>query len=668
MSIAGTILRVDMSTGKIVKEPTLKYVKDFVGGELIGAAIFTREVPPETRPFDPENYLIISTGPLTGTLLGNKAIFSTKAPNSANSLHAAVGMGGQIPSEIKFAGYDQIVIKGRAEKLSYLYINNDEVEIRNAEHLAGLDTFETQRKLKEELGDPDLQIACIGPAGENKVIYAIILHDINNTAARRCGAVMGSKRLKAIVVRGTKGLKVPDPKAFLAVYDKYFEELTQGRGKACTAMLHAEGLARQIPEGYIFAYGTEVTDKVPYSYMKEVLKKYLVGTIGCAFCPVQCHENWSVPGIGNGGANCVNYFGLITRQMYDLADFEIFWEKTLLSNKLGIDTLSMEMIGNWLMELYKRGIISDDETDDIPMERRSRKAIAACVEKIARREGFGRLFTDGIIPACERIGKGHLDLADQYDNDFPYGWVEYAPDIGPVAKYRVAEVERVPGFADGYGNIPSFADALGISPVEVKEMIDRWADEACKRVTGDPDLWKKPYYDERISKMMVEKENEILIADVTGHCEVTSAYLDHYGYRFNIDDYAEWMTVTTGITYTPADIREAAHKLRVITDAYNALCTITNGREPVLAKPMEELTSFPVPGRPKDPAELRHVQSDYCVARGYDPETGIPTRPELERLGLKYLADKLDTAMQKTAKQPPKPQKKNGSRAIKGRA
>jgi aldehyde:ferredoxin oxidoreductase len=384
--------------------------------------------------------------------------------------------------------------------------------------------------------------------------------------------------------------------------------------------------------------------------MKEVLKKYLVGTIGCAFCPVQCHENYSVPGVGNGGTNCVNYFGLITQQLYDLADFEIFWEKTLLSNRLGMDTLSMEMIGNWLMELYKLGLISDEETDGIPMERRSRKAITGFIEKIARKEGFGKFFADGIIPASEGLEKGHLEFADMYDNDHPYGWVEYEPDLGPVADYRVAEVERVPGFADGYGNIPSYADVLGISPKKAKEMIDRWADEASKRVTGDPDLWKKPNYDKRISKMMVEKENEILIADVTGHCEVTSAYLEHYGYKFNMDDYAEWLTVATGIKYTPDDMRKAAHKLRVITDAYNALCVLTNKRKAIFAKKKEDLASFPVPGRPKDPDELRQVQIDYSLARGYDPETGIPTRAELERLGLKYLADQLEATLKKTAK------------------
>jgi aldehyde:ferredoxin oxidoreductase len=132
-----------------------------------------------------------------------------------------------------------------------------------------------------------------------------------------------------------------------------------------------------------------------------------------------------------------------------------------------------------------------------------------------------------------------------------------------------------------------------------------------------------------------------------------------------MNDYAEWLSAATGTKYTPDNMREAAHKLRVITDAYNALCTLVNGKEPVLVKPLEELTSFPVPGRPKDPAELKHVQSDYCIARGYDPETGIPTRAEMERLGLKYLADQLEVVIQKNAQKPQKSRGKTLSRAIK---
>jgi len=658
MSWAGTILRVNLTEGKIEKEPTSKYVKDYIGGALIGTRIFTEEVPPDTRAYDPKNLLMFNTGPLTGTLFGNRALIATKAPQGANQLYTFVGMGGQLASEIKFAGYDHIIIKGKAKEPVYLFINNDTVEIRDAKHLWGLDTWETQQRMKTELEDPEVQIACIGPAGENLVVYAMIVHDINNTAARRVGAVMGSKNLKAIAVRGTKGVKVADPKAFLALYDEFYEDITKGRGAPFTKMQHKEGISRQIAEAYIYAYGAPIPEEVPHSPMIDFLKKYMVGPIGCAFCPMQCHQNLSVPGIGNAGVNCVNYFGLIYQAMYDPTDFEVWWERTLLSNKYGLDSLAMDMIGGWLMELYKRGIITAADTDGIPMERRSRKAITSLIEKVAKKEGFGALFTDGIVPAAQKIGQGHLELADQYDNDFPYGWVEYAPDLGPVAKYRVAAVARVPGFADGYGNIPSYAETLGISPREAAKLIDEWASDASERITGDRNLWRTPKYDKRISKMIVEKEDEILVADISGHCEVTSAYLEHYGMRFNIEHYAKWLSAATGIKYTPDQLREAAHKLRIITDGYNALCTLVIGEEPLLAKPMEELASFPVPGRPKDPKELRKVQIDYSLTRGYDPETGIPTIKELEKLGLNYLAKKLATVASPHAEQSPKPKNK----------
>jgi aldehyde:ferredoxin oxidoreductase len=641
MSWAGTILRVNLTEGKIEKEPTSKYVKDYIGGALIGTKIFTEEVPPDTRSYDPKNLLMFNTGPLTGTLFGNKVIVATRAPDRANNLYAFVGLGGQFASEIKFAGYDNIIIKGKTEEPAYLLINNDDVEIRDAKHLRGLDTWETQKRIKKELEDPDVQVACIGPAGENRVVYAMIVHDINNTAARRVGAVMGSKNLKAIAVRGTKGVKVADPKAFLALYDEFYNDITKGRGAPFARMQYEEGISRQIAEAYIYAYGAPIPEQVPPSPMIDFLKKYMTGSIGCAFCPMQCHQNFSVPGIGNAGVNCVNYFGLIYQGMYDSTDFEVWWERTLLSNKYGLDSLAIDMIGSWLMELYKRGIITAADTDGVPMERRNRKAITSLIEKVAKKEGFGKLFTDGIVPASRNIGKGHLKLADQYNNNFPYGWVEYDPDIGAVSKYRSGEVERVPGFADGYGNIPSYAETLGISPREAAKLIDEFASDASERITGDRDLWRTARYDKRISKMIVEKENEVLLGDVTGHCEVASAYLEHYGMRFNIEHYAKWLNADTGIKYTPDQLREVAHKLRTITDGYNALCTLVIGEEPSLAKPKEDLASFPVPGRPKDPKELRKVQIDYSLNRGYDPETGIPTTKELERLGLKYLAKKL---------------------------
>lgn len=645
MSWAGTILRVDLTQGKIDRESTFRYVKDYIGNAGIAARLFWDEVPPDTRPFDPKNILMFNTGPLTGTLLGNKATVASKTPVRANNPFAFVGMGGQFPSEMKFAGYDHIVIKGKAGKPVYLFIDNDNVQIRDAAHLWGLDVHETQRKIKDELGDPDLQIACIGPAGENLVVYAMIVHDINNTASKKgFGAVMGSKNLKAIAVRGTRGLKAADPKTFLTLFDQYYYEISRGRASLCVKMLHTEGLSRQIPEGYHTAYGQEVPEELPPSPVKEWVAKYMVGPIGCAFCPVQCHENYSVPGIGNGAANCVNYLGLIHQAMYNATDFEIWFKRTITANRYGIDTLQIEMIGGWLMELYKKGLITAEDTDGIPMERGSDKAIVSLIEKIAKREGFGEVFANGIVHAAQKIGKGHLDLADQYNNEFPYGWNDYAPDIGPVAQYRAGDLERVPGYADAYGNIFSYADILGISPRKVKKLIDQWCNEASERITGDPDLWTRSTYDKEICPWIIEKETEFLLGDITGHCEVMSPYLEHYGIPFGTrTDNARWLAAATGIQYTAEELRETASRMRILIDAYNILCAHMMGEKPVVAKPIEALAAFPQPGRPKGD-ELKMVQEDYCKMRGYDPKTGIPTREMLEKLGLKDVADRLEAS------------------------
>jgi len=161
MSRAGTILRVDLTDGRIEKEPTSRYARDYIGGPAIGSRIIYENVPPDIHGNDPRNILTINTGPLTGTILRNKCNIVTKSPKITNSPIVTAGMGGQFPSEIKFAGYDNIAITGKAAGPVYLYISNDTIEIRDARHLWGLDTEETQVKIKEELRDPEVQVACI---------------------------------------------------------------------------------------------------------------------------------------------------------------------------------------------------------------------------------------------------------------------------------------------------------------------------------------------------------------------------------------------------------------------------------------------------------------------------------------------------------------------------
>ena len=655
MSTAGTILKVDLTGGKIEKKPTAPYVKDYIGGTGIAARIFWEEVPPGTRAFSPENALIFSAGTLTGTLLGNKGEVCSKTPEQANHPYVHIGFGGQFPCEMKFAGYDQIVIKGKAKELSYLYIDNDRVEVRDGRHLKGLDVHETQRRIKQELGDPDIQVACIGPAGENLVVCAMVVNDIGNSASKRgMGAVMGSKNLKAVAVRGTKGVKIADPKAFLTLYNKFYHDLTRGQAWPYARLWHEEGMSRMHSEGYSFIGHKELLpEKVPYSPTREFMKKYVINYTGCAFCPLQCHQNLSVPSAGNGEAMCVAWWGLLYALMYEKKDYNLWWKRTVLCEKYGVDHLYVEMLGSWLMELYKNGVITAADTDGIPMVKGSEEAVVALIEKLAKAEGFGKLLADGIVPAAQKLGRNSLDYADQIGNSPPYLapglGVLFNEYLGPAAKYRPGDFEgSAPLPLDAYAAAPSLAEILGISPREAADWTDGHCSYESEKITGDKDFWKTDKYDEKERIMIAYQEDSNCLGDIVGHCHYLSDWYPFAGMHAGIEEYAQWLAAATGIDYTVAELRNIAHRVRMIIDSYRVLCFRAIGEEHVHSKRSASIISSlsaPGLGYPGGPEAREKRVEDFCQMRGYDPKTGIPTREMLEKLGLKDVADKLDETM-----------------------
>jgi aldehyde:ferredoxin oxidoreductase len=661
MTIAGTILRVDLTENKIVKQSTWDYAKDYIGGTGIASRIFWEEVPPDTRAFSPKNVLIFSTGVLAGTLLGNKGEVCSKAPEQANHPFTHSGFGGQFPSEMKFAGYDQIVIKGKAQEISYLYINNDTVEIRDARHLLGLDVHETQKRIRTELNDPEVKVACIGMAGEKLAVYACITHDIDNSAGKRgLGAVMGSKNLKAVVVRGTRGLKVANPKAFFKLFDEYYAEFTEkGRAYAFGKTFYHEGMSRYFIEGYasckydFFNGKVYLGSKVPPSPTMEFVKKYTVNHTGCAFCHLQCHQNFSVPGAGNGGTMCVGYWGLVFPELYNSDDYKLWWKRTVLCEKYGIDFLYVEMVGSWLIELYKRGIITAKDTDGIPMVKGSEEAVIALVEKMAKVEGFGKLFVGGIVPAAEKIGKNSIDYANQHGNSTPYlapeRGVSFNHYLGPAAKYRTGDIEDGgPLWGDGYALSNSFAEYLGISPREAADSVDKYCSQMCERITGDKNVWRFDYYDKRENLINAYREDSNCLCDIIGHCTDLSERYSFAGMLYGCEEYTQWINAAIGTSYSTEQVREVALKTRLLIDSQRVLGAHMIGEKHVASKGAKFLGDIDLVHPGGEEGDKKR-SADYCRMRGYDLETGIPTREMLEKLGLKDVADKLDQAMVKTS-------------------
>jgi aldehyde:ferredoxin oxidoreductase len=661
MCIAGQILRVDLSDGKITRTPTLPYVKDYLGGVGIAARIFFEEVSPAAKAFDPANLLIFSAGALTGTLLGNKGEVCSKTPEQANNPFVHIGFGGQFPSEMKFAGYDQIVIKGKSTSPVYLYINNDQVEIRDAKHLWGLDVHLTQQKIKTELGDPDIQVACTGPAGDNMVVCAMVVTDIDNSASKRgMGAVMGSKNLKAVAVRGTRGLKIADPKGFMKLFGAHYSELTRGQARGWGKVFHEENFARSMMDGYALQGDkNNLPLEVPPSPTKDFLHKYVVSNSGCAFCPLQCHQNFSVPGIGNGAAVCVNWFPLVSGYIYDSSNFQAWWRFHVLCENYGLDSLYVEMLYAWLMDLYSNGVIALEDTEGIPIVKNNAESMAAFIEKLAKAEGFGKTLAGGIVPAAKILGRGSIDYANQYGNSTTYlapGTNFMFVQFGPVADYKPGDFEQggmLP--IDGYAHALPISDALGISPHAGTDLVDEWSSQASEKWAGDRNAWKDIHQYEKLTLIGMGMEDASMFGDVAGHCAYTADWYPMVGNTFGLAEYAQALTAATGTPYTQEKLREVSHRIRMLIDSYRVMGARLRGEKHVECKGVKFRDSqglincLPVgPASPWTPEIRKNFGDVYCRMRGYDPEIGVPTRAILEKLGLNDVAEKLEKIPAKT--------------------
>ena len=421
MSRAGKILKVNLTDGKTKTTPTTQYTNKYLGGNLVATRLFWENVSPDVDALDPENMLTFNTGALTGTLLGTKCEVMTKSPLLTNSPLVSAGMGGQFPSEMKFAGYDNILIQGKAEEPVYLYITNDAVQIRPAKHLWGLDTAETQDRIRKELDDPDVQIATIGIAGENLLAFSVIIHDIQQCASQGgVGAVMGSKNLKAVVVRGTKGIKIADPDKFYEIWNRTYDWYTNGNASWYLSTLNKEGLSWHYDlweERNCMQWGYGPDAKMTYPPHKgheAGLQKITVDysqNLGCNAYPFQCQRNYNVPGVGTGGAACWTWLGFRTNiKTWD----ERLWYKAVRKcNLLGIHTIEASNMLGWLMELYDRKLITDETFDGVSMQFGSEEAVLTFLDKIATQDGFGKIFRDGIDRAVEILATGNEDLEEK---------------------------------------------------------------------------------------------------------------------------------------------------------------------------------------------------------------------------------------------------------------
>jgi aldehyde:ferredoxin oxidoreductase len=464
------VVRVDLSNGKISKEALSKdIIRDYVGGIGIGVKVIYDEVPPGIGALDPENRFVLAVGPLTGTMVPGSSRYHvvSKSPQTTFTISVA-DSGGFFASEFKFAGYDALIVQGAAKKPVYIWINDETVEICDAAKIWGKDTFETEKAIKETLGDSGIRVACIGPAGENLSGLACIENDEGHVAARGgLGAVMGSKKLKAIAAKGTKKVQVKDQKKLVELFrDWKVSGVKHGN--------HIWGTGYLVPLYYeLGALPVKNLQTNVFPEYEKMSGQYLRKTFNlvkrkpcfnCYMAHLHFVEVTEGPYKGFVGEEpefeSINGFGF----NLGIADLGAVIKISDLCDRLGMDVLSTSWTLSMIMECYEKGIVTKERLDGLELRWGNAEAVLDILEKIAHRKGIGDTLAEGPGFAAERLGNEAPKYAVHCKN-MGIKCVDTRGLIGRSLAFAVAssgpQTEHSPGLYTG-GIDPELGFAKGL--------------------------------------------------------------------------------------------------------------------------------------------------------------------------------------------------------------
>ena len=624
--MAGKTLRIDLTRGRITVEDSRRYA-ELLGGRGVSSKILLDELDLAVRPYDPENLLIFSPGLLVGTGVpqATRTNIGAKNPNTGGIGYSNVG--GGLGGHLKRAGFDNVILQGRAERPLYLSIVDGDVELRDASELWGLGVYEVERRLREEV-DPSASVASIGPAGENLIFASAIIVDTGH-AAGGCAlaSVMGSKRLKAIVALGGGGVEVADPEGL--------EELA----KEIRARLRATEHARlQMAVG---SYGRvipnfqrrgilPVRNYQDDHWVDEKLERMLnihphrVGMIPCdSACCEPCINRLEIREGRYAGTLCVGLhansgYGFGPR--FDVDDPEVIIRATALCNDLGIDIDNASTILSWAFELYERGLLTPEETG-IPLKWGDGGALLTLLEDLAHRRGLGALLAEGFRAAALRIGGG----AEYYAME--------VKGQGIIDGVRTS-------IAWGFGHMVSTRGARHLDGSPTTEARDLSPEEA-NRLFGVPTAPYQTAYEGK-ARLVFWFENYKALTDALGICYFSTYWGSTE--KLGPEDYARLLKAVTGLELSAEELMGIGWRIHEVEKAFNTLHARFTRKDDL--PPMRVFTE-PVKtgawrGFKLSWGRYNEMLTEYYTLHGWDPETGWQRREALERLGLEEVALKLE--------------------------
>ncbi len=615
----GRILRINLTdmTAKEEELP-LEVAKDYIGGAGFGIKYLFDELNGGIDPLGPQNKLILAPGPFSGTTI---PCASRMAVTGKSPLTDAVGValtGGYFPVEMKFAGYDVLIVEGKAEKPTYIWIKEGDVQFRSAKKVWGMKTTDTHQIIKNELTDQNVRIACIGPAGENLSKIACIINELRAAGRKGLGAVMGSKNLKAIAIRGSGTVPIADKEKLKVARGEFVKAMKDSPvlysqfSKLGTPMVVDATCALGIFPGKNFSATGEFApiDQIGV----EAQNTRNVGREHCYGCPVGCSQlrlarTGAYAGILTEGPEFETMYSFGGVTGVDNIDSIIAADR--LADELGLDSISAGVTIGFAMELFEKGILGTADTGGLELRFGNHEAMVTLLRLMAFREGIGDILADGTKAAAEKIKKG----ADKYAMhvkglELPGYDVRGAKAHGLnyATSYTGADHNR------GY----AFQEIFGIP---IPQEVDRFAAEGKGKLT---------------------KWNQDVRSATCDAPTMCAFLLDMAVPAVATQNTARLMEAVTGLKYAPEEIQTVGERINNLARAFNVREGFTREEdtlpERLMTEPLKEGTSK---GHFISRDDLKQMLDEYYTDRGWDLDTGIPTREKLEELGLGYVADQL---------------------------
>ena len=628
-SYAGRILQVDLSSGDIQKESLpAGLARDYLGGTGINSRLAYDLIPPGLDPFSPDNVLIIGAGPLVGTLAPAtpKTDAATKSPLTGTLGLSASGHFGPM---LKYAGYDHLVVRGRAAKPVYLNIVDDRVEVCDASHLWGRDIFETTDALKKE--HPGSWVSCIGPAGENRVRFSFILTEKQSTWGRGgFGAVMGSKNLKAIVVRGTRGVEVADRARFEELAGAWMSRFSGVKSNKVWAqigtMVGWEGYARLGYLSYRDWKRAYPLNRTLQEFGAQALKDRMKPrTLSCPSCPVGCKAKLKGKEGPAVATSCVLGFTWQLGLRCDVGSYENAVKAFELCNRYGIDHMTFGNIMGHLCERFQQGAITLEQTQGFVPEL-GFEATIDLLRKVAYRQGIGDVLADAWYGVVGRFHNGSWEEVVQIKR------------LDPPFDIRAAMgTETFGQLVEPRGGHMNQSISITILGDRTADQLGRYCrthigvpEEALGRVFVQPDKPSMP----RITKW-VQDYNAVLFS--LGICQRAPV-----SFQYNTQVCADFYSAATGEETSPEALLRAGERIYNLQKAFNVREGFRRQDDMAPARWMKE--PLMVEGREVGPVPedtIGRLLDEYYDERDWDLETGVPTREKLVDLGLADVADDL---------------------------